>query len=36
VVEAGATMMVSGSSIYNDRAAVRDNVAALRASLIAK
>jgi ribulose-phosphate 3-epimerase len=33
VVEAGATMMVSGSSIYNDRAPVRDNVAALRASV---
>jgi ribulose-phosphate 3-epimerase len=33
VVEAGATMMVSGSSIYNDRASVRDNVAALRASV---
>jgi ribulose-phosphate 3-epimerase len=34
VVEAGATMMVSGSSIYNNRAPVRDNVAALRASVI--
>ncbi|MGD9029825.1 MAG: ribulose-phosphate 3-epimerase [Anaerolineae bacterium] len=33
VVEAGATMMVSGSSIYNDRALVKDNVAALRASV---
>jgi ribulose-phosphate 3-epimerase len=33
VVEAGATMMVSGSSIYNDQAAVKDNVAALRASV---
>jgi ribulose-phosphate 3-epimerase len=33
VVEAGATMMVSGSSIYNDRASVQDNVAALRASV---
>jgi ribulose-phosphate 3-epimerase len=33
VVEAGATMMVSGSSIYNDRAPVRDNIAALRASV---
>ena len=32
-VEAGATMMVSGSSIYNDRAPVLDNVKALRASL---
>jgi ribulose-phosphate 3-epimerase len=33
VVEAGATMMVSGSSIYNDQAPVRDNVAGLRASV---
>jgi ribulose-phosphate 3-epimerase len=33
VVEAGATMLVSGSSIYNDRAPVLDNVAALRASV---
>ena len=33
VVEAGATMMVSGSSIYNDRAPVLDNVKALRASV---
>jgi ribulose-phosphate 3-epimerase len=33
VVEAGATMMVSGSSIYNDQASVKDNVAALRAAL---
>jgi ribulose-phosphate 3-epimerase len=33
VVDAGATMMVSGSGIYNDRAPVRDNVAALRASV---
>jgi ribulose-phosphate 3-epimerase len=36
VVEAGATMMVSGSSIYNDRGPVRDNVAALRASVTSK
>jgi ribulose-phosphate 3-epimerase len=35
VVEAGAMMMVSGSSIYNDQAPVRDNVAALRASVTA-
>jgi pentose-5-phosphate-3-epimerase len=35
VVEAGAVMMVSGSSIYNDQAPVRDNVAALRASVTA-
>jgi ribulose-phosphate 3-epimerase len=34
VVEAGATMMVSGSSIYNDAASVLDNVKALRASLV--
>jgi ribulose-phosphate 3-epimerase len=33
VVEAGATMLVSGSSIYNDAAPVLDNVKALRASL---
>jgi ribulose-phosphate 3-epimerase len=36
VVEAGATMVVSGSSIYNDRAPVVDNVAALRASLTSR
>jgi ribulose-phosphate 3-epimerase len=34
VVEAGATMMVSGSSIYNDLAPVLDNVKALRASVV--
>jgi ribulose-phosphate 3-epimerase len=33
VVEAGVTMMVSGSSIYNDQAPVKDNVATLRASV---
>jgi ribulose-phosphate 3-epimerase len=33
VVSAGATMLVSGSSIYNDRAPVAENVAALRASI---
>jgi ribulose-phosphate 3-epimerase len=33
VVDAGATMLVSGSSIYNDRAPVLDNVTALRASV---
>ncbi|MEA3377092.1 MAG: ribulose-phosphate 3-epimerase [Chloroflexota bacterium] len=33
VVEAGATMLVSGSGIYNDRAPVLDNVRALRASI---
>jgi len=32
VVEAGATVLVSGSSIYNDRGSVAENVAALRAS----
>ena len=33
VVEAGARMLVAGSSIYNDRASVADNVTALRASV---
>jgi ribulose-phosphate 3-epimerase len=33
VVEAGATMMVSGSSIYNADAPVLDNVKALRSSI---
>jgi ribulose-phosphate 3-epimerase len=33
VVSAGATMMVSGSSIYNDKATVAENVAALRVSI---
>ena len=33
VVAAGATVLVAGSSIYNTRASVADNVAALRASL---
>jgi ribulose-phosphate 3-epimerase len=33
VVEAGATMMVSGSGIYNERMSVEANVAALRASV---
>jgi ribulose-phosphate 3-epimerase len=33
VVEAGASMLVSGSSIYNDRAPVLDNVTTLRASV---
>jgi len=32
VVSAGATVLVSGSSIYNDSATVAENVAALRAS----
>jgi ribulose-phosphate 3-epimerase len=33
VVSAGATMMVSGSNVYNDKASVAENVAALRASV---
>jgi ribulose-phosphate 3-epimerase len=33
VVEAGATVLVSGSSIYNDGGSVAQNVAALRASV---
>jgi ribulose-phosphate 3-epimerase len=33
VVSAGATMMVSGSNVYNDKASVAQNVAALRASV---
>ena len=33
VVSAGVTVLVSGSSIYNDSATVADNVAALRASV---
>lgn len=32
-VSAGATILVSGSSIYNEKASVADNVAALRASI---
>jgi ribulose-phosphate 3-epimerase len=32
VVDAGATVLVAGSSIYNDKASVADNVAALRSS----
>jgi len=32
-VQAGATVLVAGSSIYNERASVAENVAALRASL---
>ncbi len=34
VVEAGATVLVSGSSIYNERASVLANVEALRASVV--
>jgi ribulose-phosphate 3-epimerase len=33
VVDAGATVLVAGSSIYNDKASVADNVAALRSSV---
>jgi ribulose-phosphate 3-epimerase len=33
VVSAGATMLVAGSSIYNDKASVAENVAALRTSV---
>lgn len=33
VVEAGATMLVSGSSLYNERAPISQNVRALRASV---
>jgi ribulose-phosphate 3-epimerase len=33
VVKAGATVLVAGSSIYNERASVAHNVAALRASI---
>ena len=33
VVNAGATVLVAGSSIYNDKASVAQNVAALRASI---
>jgi ribulose-phosphate 3-epimerase len=34
VVEAGATVLVSGSSVYNESASVTENVAALRASVV--
>jgi ribulose-phosphate 3-epimerase len=34
VVKAGASVLVAGSSIYNDKASVAQNVAALRASII--
>ena len=33
VVDAGATVLIAGSSVYNDKAAVAENVAALRASV---
>ena len=32
-VSAGATVLVAGSSIYNDKASVAENVAALRANV---
>jgi ribulose-phosphate 3-epimerase len=34
VASAGATVLVAGSSIYNEKASVAENVAALRASLV--
>ncbi len=33
VVEAGATVLIAGSSVYNSKASVAENVAALRASV---
>ena len=33
VVDAGATVLIAGSSVYNDKASVAENVAALRASV---
>jgi ribulose-phosphate 3-epimerase len=33
IVSAGATVLVAGSSIYNDKASVAQNVAALRQSI---
>jgi ribulose-phosphate 3-epimerase len=33
IVSAGATVLVAGSSIYNDKAPVAQNVAALRQSI---
>lgn len=33
VVDAGATVLIAGSSIYNDKASVAENVAMLRASV---
>ena len=35
VVQAGATMLVAGSSVYNDRASVADNIASLRSATVA-
>ncbi len=34
VVEAGATVLIAGSSLYNGKATVAENVAALRASIV--
>jgi ribulose-phosphate 3-epimerase len=34
VVDAGATILVAGSSVYNRHASVADNIAALRASVV--
>ncbi len=34
VVSAGATVLIAGSSLYNDTATVAENVAALRASIV--
>jgi ribulose-phosphate 3-epimerase len=31
VVNSGANVIVAGSAVYNDRAAIADNIAALRA-----
>lgn len=33
VVKAGATVLIAGSSVYNDKASVADNIAALRKSV---
>jgi ribulose-phosphate 3-epimerase len=35
VVQAGATMLVAGSSVYNDKASVADNISTLRSSATA-
>lgn len=36
VASAGATVLIAGSSIYNNKASVAENVAALRASIVLK
>ena len=33
VVEAGATVLVAGSSVYNSKASVKDNLATLYAAI---